>query len=300
MKTICTLIVAVLLSTSAQARVFPISKGMNLETKAAGQKFKYYGGPVIGHANVMTVFWGANINPTVKAAMPAFYAGVVNSTYMDWLSQYNTNVNAVDGRFGTNQTIGRGTYGGTFTISPVKSKAASVSDDEIQAELERQINAKVLPAPTADTLYMLHFPAGMKVTMSDGNGGTATSCQQFCAYHFGFKAKSGANVYYGVMPDLSSVACSMGCGMGASLIDRTTISSSHELIEAVTDAFPTPGSNPGFPQAWNTTDGMEIGDVCQSSLGKVSVGSKTFAVQQEFDNMKGACTTGDYVSSSNF
>jgi len=225
---------------------------------------------------------------------------VVNSTYMDWLNQYDSNRNALDGRAGTNQTIGRGTYNGTFTIKPTQGSAAVVTDEQIQAELEAQINAGVLPAPTMDSLYMIHFPSGMKITMSDGSGGTATSCQQFCAYHFGFKAKSGANVYYGVMPDLSSVSCSMGCGMGASLIDRTTISASHELIEAVTDAFPTPGSNPGYPQAWNTADGLEIGDVCQGGNGKLQVGSQTFTVQQEFDNVKGACTTGDYMSSARF
>ena len=292
------LILGVFASSSAFASVYP--KNLNLETSAAAKKFNYYGGPVIGHAKVSTVFWGANINAKVKAAMPAFYAGVVNSTYMEWLNQYDTNRNAIDGRAGTNQTIGRGSYNGTFTIKPAQGSATVVTDDQIQAELEAQINAGVLPAPTMDSLYMIHFPAGMKITMSDGSGGTATSCQQFCAYHFGFKAKSGANVYYGVMPDLSSVSCSMGCGMGASLIDRTTISASHELIEAVTDAFPTPGSNPGYPQAWNTADGLEIGDVCQGGNGKLQVGSQTFTVQQEFDNVKGACTTGDYMSSARF
>ncbi len=297
MKIVSLLMCAFLMSSSAHASVFPSSKSLSLESAVAGKKVSYYGGPVIGHAKVYTVFWGANINASVKAAMPTFYAGIVDSTYMDWLSQYNTNVNAVDGRMGTNQTVGRGTYGGTITITPVKAKAASVSDEEIQAELERQVAAKVLPAPTADTLYMIHFPAGMKITMSDGNGGNATSCQQFCAYHFGFKSKAGPNIYYGVMPDLSSMACSMGCGMG-SLLDRTTISSSHELIEAVTDAFPTPGSTPGFPQAWNTTDGMEIGDLCQSSTGKLQVGSTQFTIQQEYDNQAGACTKGDYVSSA--
>jgi hypothetical protein len=292
------LILGVFASSSAFASVYP--KNLGRESTAAAKKFNYYGGPVIGHAKVSTVFWGANINAKVKAAMPAFYAGVVNSTYMDWLNQYDTNRNAIDGRAGTNQTIGRGSYNGTFTIKPTQGSAAVVTDEQIQAELEAQINAGVLPAPTMDSLYMIHFPSGMKITMSDGSGGTATSCQQFCAYHFGFKAKSGANVYYGVMPDLSSVSCSMGCGMGASLIDRTTISASHELIEAVTDAFPTPGSNPGYPQAWNTTDGMEIGDVCQGGSGKLQVGSQTFTVQQEFDNVKGACTTGDYMSSARF
>ncbi len=288
-------VLAMVLGSSAFASNYP--HGVLNESMKDGKRFQYYGGPVIGHAKVVTVFWGASINAKIKTAMPAFYAGVVNSSYLDWLSQYNTNVNAMDGRMGTNQSIGRGSYGGTVTIQPSAPTSGSVSDDQIQAELERQVQMGVLPAPTDDTLYMMHFPAGLKITMPDGNGGTATSCQQFCAFHFGFKSKTGANIYYGVMPDLSSVACSMGCGMG-SLLDRTTISASHELIEAITDAYPTPGSTPGFPQAWNTSDGMEIGDVCQGKNGNLQVGQKTFVVQQEFDNAKGACTTGDYISST--
>jgi hypothetical protein len=291
-------VVAMCLGSSAFASVYPKTLHGESLRDGGAKKFQYYGGPVIGHARVMTVFWGSKVNASIQSAMPVFYQGVVNSTYLDWLNQYDTNVNAVDGRAGTNQTVGRGSYGGTFTIRPSHGTAALVTDDQIQAELEDQIVAGNLPAATADTLYMIHFPAGLKITMSDGNGGTAASCQQYCAYHFGFaSSKLKANVYYGVMPDLSSFACSMGCGMGLGLVDRTTVSSSHELIEAITDAFPTPGNTPGYPQAWNTVDGSEIGDVCQGSNGKLQIGAKVFTVQQEFDNLKGSCTTGDYQSS---
>ena len=36
-----------------------------------------------------------------------FYQGVLNSPYVDWLTEYNTNITAVGGQPGTNQAIGR-------------------------------------------------------------------------------------------------------------------------------------------------------------------------------------------------
>ncbi len=182
---------------------------------------------MIGHAKVYTVFWGSEINKEIKSEMPNFYNSVLNSDHMDWLTEYNTNIPAKDGRAGTNQSIGRGTYGGTFEIKPTTFSFNGVLDDsQIQIELVRQIKAGVLPMPTADTLFMIHFPAGLSITIPDGKGGVATSCQQFCAYHMGFTTTNGVNVYYGVIPDLNSFACSMGCGFGNSM-DRFTIASSH-------------------------------------------------------------------------
>ena len=39
--------------------------------------------------------------------------------------------------------------------------------------------------------------------MPDGNGGTAKSCQQFCAYHSTIQ-HSPANLYYGVIPSVTT------------------------------------------------------------------------------------------------
>src|SRR5206468_4133529 len=86
-----------------------------------------------------------------------------------------------------------------------------------------------------------------------------------CAYHEGFNSKSGAPIFYGVMP----VCGGFGCGFG-NAFDNLTIVSSHEALEAITDPFPTPGDKPAYPQAWNTTDGQEIADLCQSVSGTVT------------------------------
>ena len=69
---------------------------------------------------------------------------------------------------------------------------------------------------------------------------------------------------------------------------------SHELIEAITDPFPTPGATPAYPQAWNTTDGNEIGDLCAGNDTQLSTAAGNFVLQQEFDNSINGCAKGPY------
>src|SRR5262245_50841768 len=54
------------------------------------RNFKYWGGPVIQNVKVVAVFWTSNVNAQVRANIGQFYADVTNSSYFDWLSDYNT------------------------------------------------------------------------------------------------------------------------------------------------------------------------------------------------------------------
>lgn len=252
-------------------------------------KVVYYGGPVIANAKIYTVMWGAAVDATTQKQIGGFYTNVVNSSYMDWLKEYNTTGKAVDGRAGTNQTIGRGSYKGQLSIKPANT-ATNLDDKDIQAEIAHQIDIGALPKPDDNTLFMTYFPPGFTLTI-DGQG----SCSAFCAYHEGFKSEKYGNVFYGVMPDLGG-ACSFGCGPEQSNFDNLTSVSSHEMIEAITDPYPTPGNTPAFPQAWNTSDGNEIGDLCADNNTKLSTQGLTYTVQEEFDNVAGACTPGPFQS----
>lgn len=251
-------------------------------------KLVYYGGPVISHVKAYAVFWGPNVNANVKSNIGEFYSTVTNSSYLDWLDEYNTTINAQDGRAGTQQHIGRGTFAGAITITPANT-ATTIDDVDIQAEIQHQIDSGKLPKPDEDTLYMTYFPPGITITAAG-----MKSCSEFCAYH-GFKgAPDTAHFYYGVMPDLGG-ACVFGCGF-ANPFNVMTAISSHELMEAITDPFPTPGSTPAYPQAWNTTDGSEVGDLCAGSNNTLAAAKsgKTFTVQSEWDNNANACTTASW------
>src|ERR1700758_4234022 len=71
------------------------------EKASAGGGLKYYGGPVISPPKVFAVFWGGNVDPETQANIGPFFANMLDSTYMDWLNEYQTNLTAVDGRHGT-------------------------------------------------------------------------------------------------------------------------------------------------------------------------------------------------------
>jgi hypothetical protein len=82
---------------------------------------KYYGGPVVSTPKVVVVFWGGSVGAQTRTNIAAFYTAIVNSPYIDWLSEYNTvGLNGQDGLAGSNQGISRGSVYGTYTIAPVQ------------------------------------------------------------------------------------------------------------------------------------------------------------------------------------
>ncbi|HVO31560.1 MAG TPA: hypothetical protein VMV18_12525, partial [bacterium] len=248
--------------------------GVSANAASSSAHLNYYGGHVISNARVVVVFWGSNVNSTTQSKIGDFFSSVLDSPYMDWLSEYDTNVSG-----GTNQHIGRGTFAGAVTITPSHT-GSSIDDTQIQSELNSQISAGKLPAPDADTIYMTYFPKGISITQ-----GGSQSCVQFCAYHGTFK-RSGKSTFYGVMPDMSAGSgCDSGCGSNAATFDNLTSASSHEMIEAVTDAEIGLATSVGKPMAWYDSTNGEIGDICNAKDGKVG----SYTVQKEWSNSSGSC-----------
>lgn len=238
----------------------------------------YYGGPVIEEVRGVTVFWNSKVHSDIQAHMTGFYSDYVNSQHMDWLSEYQTNIKAVDGRDGTNQTIRRGKWIGEFMLNP-STVSRNLQDTQIQAELELQINQGVLPVPDANTLYMIHFPSDIRIQI-DG----MSSCLSFGGYHFNFKSAKYGNIFYAVLPECGSFR--------SDVLSSATFVGSHELLEAITDAMPTEGSNPAYPQAWNTAGGEEIADVCPSSPVQFSFPTGRYVISREWSNSRSKCFDG--------
>ena len=249
---------------------------------AAGQTMEYFGGSVTSDVKVVAVMWGPNVPIATVQGIGGFFKALVNSTYTDQLAQYSTvGITGVNGYPGTNQTIGRGSFIGTVTITPANT-ATHLSDTAIRRELVGQIRAGTLPRPSANLLYMIYFPQNIVITL-----GGSRSCLSFGAYHEAVAGKPNKNnIFYGVMPD---------CGGGFASITNV---SSHEYAESITDNIPTPGSNPAYPQAWNTSDGYEIGDLCEAYDGTLTdtATNTTYTVQELFLNTTGACGTGNFTS----
>ncbi|MBI5247652.1 MAG: hypothetical protein HY923_10755 [Elusimicrobia bacterium] len=260
----------------------PGQKPAQAADASASAGLVYYGGPVIEHAKVYAVFWGENVPAETKTKIGGFFANMLDSVYMDWLSEYHTSRKAVDGREGTKQTIGRGTFNGAVTITPINTSAA-LKDADVQKELVAQIAAGKLAPADANSLYMIYFPKGVSIEIEG-----ARSCSSFCAYHEGFM-NGNTPIYYGIMPVCGGFSC------GASY-DSMTFVSSHEAIEAITDPFPTPGSHPAYPQAWNDANGEEITDLCQSQSARLTSHGVTSLVSGQWKNSIGGCFNGPWQS----
>jgi hypothetical protein len=242
----------------------------------AGAHLTYYGGPVLKNVNIVPVYWNSKV--LFQSNLNAFYAGVTNSPHFDWLKEYNTASPA--------QAIGRGTRGTPYvdTTSTVTS-ATSTTDAKVKTELNRLFTAGLLPAPNGNNLYMVHFPPGTSITDSGGS----KSCVVFCAYH-GTYVRNGVNVYYGIVPDMGG-GCASGCGTNTTVNNLTSVSS-HEMIEAVTDAAVGLATVAGPPLAWYDNANGEIGDICNGQQGTVVGGDGvTYTVQKEFSNSRKACVT---------
>ncbi len=269
---------------------------------SSAPKLVYYGGPVLQNVKVYNVNWGSHINATVTSQMPLFYADVVASPYFDWLSEYNTvGLNGQDGQPGSNQGIARGSFAGSVTISPLlcsgtgSPNSCALSDAQVRAEINAQIGAGFLPAPTKgcdgwnDTVYMLNFDSSVQVTLP-GVGGT---CAELCAYH-GTGVYQGQDYAYGVIPDYFAGACAEGgCGP-ADPLQATTNIASHELVESVTDpevGLPEPHPPDFRPGAWHDATCGEIGDICEHLYGTINPSGTTWTVQQMWSNEVNDCIT---------
>jgi len=239
----------------------------------------YHGGPVIGAAKIAVVVWGNGVSRLTRTRIGPFASAIVNSTYVDRLAPYGTSVKAVGGRQGTGQAISRGAYLGQFLISPANA-SKTLSDADIQAELERQVASGALPPRNADTLYMIYLPANVAVTI-----GAAKSCDAFSAYHAAAPAKvSVSELFYAVVPD---------CGGG---FNAVTSASSRVFAAAVTDAIPETGAAPKYPQGWMTPDGNEIADLCDGGNASLTAAGKTYVVGEIFDNIKNGCEPGAFTN----
>lgn len=238
--------------------------------------FQYWGGPVLSNVKLVMVQWGvstgSNFAPYITSnQLSTFYTEIVRNSWIDWLSEYNTNT----------QHIGRGTFSGKYVITPSHTYTVDISDTFIETELLAQIALGHLPANDNNTLYMLHFPKGLTVSAFG-----MLSCVDFCAYH----GTVVPGLYYAVMPDFSlSSGCSFGCGISTEFNNVCAVSS-HEIAEAITD--PEVGLAYDFvpPLAWYSPIYGEVADPCSGLQGSFTTSNGTrYAVQKIGSNLARNC-----------
>ncbi len=273
-----------LVSLFAVSPVEAAAKRITHKTKkqAARNHLNYHGGPIMENIQVTDVLWGPKVNKQVANDMPSYLSGLVRSAWFAWLCEYNT---LGQPKPTTNQELALGNFVAQKTITPF-NKSKKLTKSDIVAELTRQFNAGKLPLPQVDaagrplSLYMIEFPAGISVTIAGG-----TSCVQFCAEHDSMTYK-GKQVMISIHPDFGpGSGCAVGCGSG-SMVQNQESAHSHELAESVTDPLGTAW--------WQTSNGNEIGDICDGQQATLKLANgRTATVQKLWSNSRNACIATD-------
>jgi hypothetical protein len=219
----------------------------------------YHGGKVLPHPNVEALYYGQywNGNAALQQAsdLNNYLAYLVNSTYMDMLSEYG---------------VGRGTLVDNGIVDNGVSPGVTVDDSQIRQALDSDIAQSFLQAPTANRVYLVFTAPNVDVT-----DGGQDSLHNFYGYHDSFTSSGGQTIYYAV------IANPVGNGDFFNLTDfqTTTKVTSHELAETATD----PDGNGWFDSA----SGDEIGDVCD---GQDDVGVLNgYTIQAEWSVKQNAC-----------
>jgi hypothetical protein len=281
------------------------SGGPRAAAAPSGAHLTYFGGRVLSNVQVVQVVYGPGtylpqVTGNTAPNVSSFYAGVTNSPYIDWLTEYNTNLSSQNPR--TNQTIGRGSFGGRYTITPsAANNGAQIQDSNIQAELQAQVAAHHLPQPVLDsagnsnTFYAIFFRHGQSICMG---GSCSLVPGGFCAYHGTIAAGGGLpEVYYSVQPDLTAQA---GCGTGGDFQNTTSVAS-HEMVEAVTDGEVGLATVNAPPLAWYDQSNGEIGDICNAQQGAITGGDGiSYTVQKQFSNVANDCIVSRGIGANDF
>lgn len=229
----------------------------------------YHGGLLIPEVRVHPVFWNRDTRHQNNLNM--MYKAITQSKLFDMLRQYSAR----------KQLILRGTAATGYVNN---GKGRRITDRDIRQELNRLFSHGLLLPPTKNSYYPIHFPPGVTIEGPPGSG-VGTLCVNSCGYHYAYK-HNNANVYYGVIPDLGG-PCARGCGAGSE-VDNLDSTSSHELVEAVTD----PASSLGRAGWFDNRTGFEIADICNQRQAKIQGGDgKMYSIQREWSNRANKCVT---------
>jgi hypothetical protein len=227
---------------------------------AANTNLVDHGGKIIPASHTYVIWWGAPAAwpSDVASGIPTLLQGLNGSGLLKIGGQYMRGV-----------AIGSGYQGAkTDTSAPPRK----VSPSTLGSEVAKEYGAS-LDSAGVYVVYTSNFPPGAN----------------FCAWH-SFASVNGKQIAVAYMPNTTGVA---GCDTGnpyrlsgsqglRSLANVT----SHEFMEAITDASPANGS-----YAWIDASGSEIGDKCAWQFaGPVTLSNgSVWQLQEEWSNTARAC-----------
>ena len=258
--------------------------------KPAFPGFIYNGGPIIASPVLFTSFWGAlwsdPVLQTTAQRLNQFAQDLLNSNFMNVLSQY-----------GVGSGNGSGSFGKASFVGNVPNQ---LTDGDIQKIIQSSIKAGLIAEPPANnTSHVLIIfldensevkDTNLGVVMCEPSGDTAFG------YHNGFTTAAGNPFYYGVIPALDDACIQNSCGSTGCTLQlsqtqeqRRTQVTTHEFAEMVTDPNP--------PTGWydqNDPNSGECGDICSGESDTITgtTSSNVWTVQRIYSKYDDAQSNG--------
>jgi hypothetical protein len=269
---------------------------------AGGALLYHSGGAIMPKIEIYNIFWvPATLQNGKPASLPSYYAGAMNNLGVDYaghtLSSNNTQYYQVIG--GTTYVSGlsflaKGSFGGSFTdTSPYPSSSCTDSvtprnciiDTDIQNEVQKVVTSQGWGGGL-NKIFNVYTAVGEGSCFDS----TSSSCAytQYCAYH-GSIGSGSSSIVYSNEPYAAAPGCQGGSVPNHADSDAAASITSHEITEAITD--------PDL-DAWFTSGGSEIGDLCAWSYGTNTYdggkanqrwNGRLYEIQMMYDNHTASC-----------
>lgn len=206
-----------------------------------------HSGTILQHVKLVTLTY-SDYPAASRAAVEGWGDAIVGSSW------YQT--------VGAEYGVMSGTHAAKIQIGPAPT--TTLEDVAIEAKIKALVMAGTVPPPLAtgnQFLYMIYIPSTVPLGMSLAG---------ILGYH--------------QMTTLNGIKFPFAVVLDDGNVDDTTVTASHELIEAATDPMDPPidgyYSDPPLPDPWNLILG-EVGDLCNDEPFEHESG---FAVQRSWSN----------------
>ena len=215
---------------------------------SASTRFVDHGGRVLSSARVYPIYWGRYWAPD-RVASPTpdqithALRTVLAGSYLAGLAQY--------------RNIGPAVIHGSHVIT-TSDPRSQFTDRDIEAFLNAQFDAGVLPAPDEQAVYVVTIPPGIYSGEGDDLSG-----------EHNYYRRDGHRIHYAWITD-------------SEVLDGATQTTTHEIVETLTDPegtaiLGTPGTCDG--ERW-----CEIADICSDAVKLHGV-----MVEPYWSNIAGHC-----------
>jgi hypothetical protein len=289
--------------------IFPtVSFAATASSSDPGPLLYHAGGSIMPRLNIYSIYWKpAHLQSGATASMSAAYRAVVTNLNADYVGHgihnNNTQYYQTIGGVTTNASgllfsvAGVGSNAGTYLdtgtypasgCTDTKTPGNCITEVQLETELLRVMTLKGWTGGL-DKIFMIY------TAQNEGScfDSSSSSCAyvQYCAYH-GHTVANSQPVIFANIPYGDTTVCQIAGQPSPNAnpaADAASTGASHEITEAVTDPL---------LNAWFTSQGNEIGDLCaynygsnpyDGGLANQSWNGHFYELQQEFDNHAGGC-----------